>query len=510
MFQLDVALTNHGSWVVPATVSLSVLGGGSGGSFSGAGVLEFGDYSSATIANVGQLSLDGTVSVATLTNIVALEVGGHVSVGTLTNIGALVVRGTLTVTSSFTLPTQTTLDGTLIGTFTVPAGATLTVAGSDAVVDGGVTNNGTLVFSAPGDFVELVLQDASVLTNNGSISVAANVEGFIEPAGSGAGSVVNNAAGTVSLGSGSLFQLDVALTNSGKINVGTGSLSLSGDFQPASTATLAVTMSAAGHGSVSVGGTTKLAGKLAITTAAGYTPASGTSATILTTSGAQSGSFATVTGQTITASTGWKVNVAAPTVKLVVGALGPIPSAPTNVTAVPGNSTATVSWTAASGNGSAVTTYIVTPFLAGTAQTSMAFNSSATTETITGLTNAKSYTFKVAAENANGIGPQSAASSPIVVGSPVAPTGVTATAGSGQATLHWTAPAASNGSAISGYVVTPFLLGAAQPTITFNSTATTETATGLTAGKSYTFTVAAKNSSGIGPSSLPSNAVSPT
>ena len=43
----------------------------------------------------------------------------------------------------------------------------------------------------------------------------------------------------------------------------------------------------------------------------------------------------------------------------------------------------------------------------------------------------------------------------------------------------------------------------------FSSNATTQTFTGLTTGKSYTFTVAAINFRGVGPESAASNVVTP-
>ena len=55
-------------------------------------------------------------------------------------------------------------------------------------------------------------------------------------------------------------------------------------------------------------------------------------------------------------------------------------------------------------------------------------------------------------------------------------------------------------------MVTPYIAGVAQATQTFNTTATTETATGLTNGTAYTFTVAAINGVGTGTAS----AASPT
>ena len=53
--------------------------------------------------------------------------------------------------------------------------------------------------------------------------------------------------------------------------------------------------------------------------------------------------------------------------------------------------------------------YVVTPYIGFIVQPARTFNSAATSQTITGLTNATTYTFKVAAKNANGTGPQSVA-----------------------------------------------------------------------------------------------------
>jgi Domain of unknown function (DUF4082)/Fibronectin type III domain/Bacterial Ig domain len=95
---------------------------------------------------------------------------------------------------------------------------------------------------------------------------------------------------------------------------------------------------------------------------------------------------------------------------------------------------------------------------------------------------------------------------------PAAPTSVAATAGNGQATVTWTAPA-NGGSPLTSYTVTPLIAGIAQPnttTITGNPPATTATATGLTNGTTYTFTVTAANGIGTGPPSAASNAVTPT
>ena len=94
---------------------------------------------------------------------------------------------------------------------------------------------------------------------------------------------------------------------------------------------------------------------------------------------------------------------------------------------------------------------------------------------------------------------------------PGAPTGVSATAGNGSATVSWTAPG-NGGSAITSYTVTPYIGSAAQTpvTVTGSPPATSATVTGLTNGTSYTFTVSATNAVGTGPASSPSNAVTPS
>jgi hypothetical protein len=191
-----------------------------------------------------------------------------------------------------------------------------------------------------------------------------------------------------------------------------------------------------------------------------------------------------------------------------------VPGAPTGVTGTPGNGQIDLSWTApASNGGSAITGYTVTPFIGATAQTPVVFNSTATTQTITGLTNGTAYTFKVKATNAAGSGTDSAASSAITPVAPVttpgAPTGVTGTPGNGQVDLSWTAPASNGGSAITGYTVTPFIGATAQTPAVFNSTATTQTITGLSNGTAYTFKVKATNGVGSGADSAASGAITP-
>jgi hypothetical protein len=93
---------------------------------------------------------------------------------------------------------------------------------------------------------------------------------------------------------------------------------------------------------------------------------------------------------------------------------------------------------------------------------------------------------------------------------PGAPTNVVATAGNATATVTWTAPSSNGGSAITGYVVTPFIGGVAQSPTTSTGTGTSVTVPGLTNGTAYSFTVSATNAIGTGSASAQSNVVTPT
>ena len=189
------------------------------------------------------------------------------------------------------------------------------------------------------------------------------------------------------------------------------------------------------------------------------------------------------------------------------------PGQVTNVTGTTGYDSVSLNWSAPS-SGGAPTQYTITPYIGSTAQTPVTITGTPpiTATTVSGLQQGTPYTFTVTAGNPAGNGPASAATSSITPSGPMAPappTGVTAVPARGQAQVSWTAPP-NNGSAITGYTITPYIGGSAQTsTQVINGSATTANISGLTNGSAYTFTVSATNSLGTGIASAPSSAVTP-
>jgi hypothetical protein len=90
------------------------------------------------------------------------------------------------------------------------------------------------------------------------------------------------------------------------------------------------------------------------------------------------------------------------------------PAAPTGVSAQPASQSARVTWTVPAADGdSPITGYTVTPYVSGVAQSPVQAGASATSVTVSGLTNGTTYTFRVKATNAVGSSPESTASSAV-------------------------------------------------------------------------------------------------
>ncbi len=217
--------------------------------------------------------------------------------------------------------------------------------------------------------------------------------------------------------------------------------------------------------------------------------ANGTSYTFAVKANNVAGSSASVTTNAVTP-------VAPPPASTVSGV-------PTAVSAVAGNTQASVSFTAPANNGgSAITLYTVT---SSGGQTG---SGTASPIVVAGLTNGVAYTFTVTATNGVGNSASSAPSAAVTPFAPLtipgAPTMGSAVAGNAQAIVSFTPPA-NTGGGVASYTVTSTpgnrtATGAASPL----------TVTGLTNGVTYTFVVKATNAAGTSIASAASNAVTPT
>ncbi|HUR56486.1 MAG TPA: tail fiber protein, partial [Opitutaceae bacterium] len=254
----------------------------------------------------------------------------------------------------------------------------------------------------------------------------------------------------------------------------------------------------------------------------GVATAGDTQATVTFAAPASSGGAA-ITGYTATANPG--------------GATGTGASSPLTVTGLTNGVTYTFTVTATNSAGSgaasaasnAVTprgaqtitfanpggqTFGTTPTLTATASSTLAVTFTSSTPAVCTITAAGVLTFVASGTctiNADQAGnssflpaPQLPRSFTVNAATPGAPTIGVATAGDTQATVTFTAPAITGGSAITGYTATASPGGA-----TATGAGSPLTVTGLTNGTGYTFTVRATNIAGAGASSAPSNAVTP-
>jgi hypothetical protein len=187
---------------------------------------------------------------------------------------------------------------------------------------------------------------------------------------------------------------------------------------------------------------------------------------------------------------------ASPTVNVTPAAP---PGAPSIGTVTSGNGSASVAFTApASNGGSAITGYTATCTASG--QTTRTGTGASSPITVSNLTNGIQYQCNVKATNAAGTGAASADGAVTPLGPPGAPTALAATAGNAEATISFTAPASTGGSAITGYTVTCTASG--QTTRTATGAGSPLTVTTMTNGSLYTCTATATNAAGTGAASL--------
>jgi hypothetical protein len=192
-----------------------------------------------------------------------------------------------------------------------------------------------------------------------------------------------------------------------------------------------------------------------------------------------------------------------------------VPGMPTAVAGIRGNGQVQLSWTApVSNGGSGVTDYTI-QYSSNSGSSWQTFTdaaSSATSATVTGLTNGTGYLFRVASVNDVGTGLYSANSSAVTPATtPGTPTAVTGIRGNGQVQLSWTAPVSNGGSGVTDYTI-QYSSNSGSSWQTFTdaaSSATSATVTGLTNGTGYLFRVASVNDVGAGSFAATSSSITP-
>ncbi len=188
------------------------------------------------------------------------------------------------------------------------------------------------------------------------------------------------------------------------------------------------------------------------------------------------------------------------------------PAAPADLVAAAGPGQVSLSWTAST---SGATSYDV---YAGTTSAFQASTKLATVRgldyTATNLQNGTRYYFWVTAANGTGTSASSdlASATPSATTTPGAPVSLKATPGQGQVTLSWVAPASSGVSPVTSYNIyvgtTPAFRGGL-PRFVSMGEGTSYVVTGLSAGTTYYFEVAAVNAHGAGPASPVASAAPP-
>jgi len=179
-----------------------------------------------------------------------------------------------------------------------------------------------------------------------------------------------------------------------------------------------------------------------------------------------------------------------------------VPSAPSSLTATPGNARIYLTWTAPAFNGGApLTGYQITAKNLGSTPITTNVGASTTSYTLTGLQNGLEYSVTIVALNAMGSSPNLASPTTPTAG-PGSPTSLTVTPGAGSITPSWSAATPQ-----SGYPISEYVASATDGTNTFSCTTTTLTCTitGLSPSVSYSLSVVAIAADGTSdPAVLPS------
>jgi hypothetical protein len=180
--------------------------------------------------------------------------------------------------------------------------------------------------------------------------------------------------------------------------------------------------------------------------------------------------------------------------------------APSNVRATRGDHSAHVSWTPPTASVGGVTEYRVQAHRASNDAVVATTNTTATSVTVTGLTNGVKVYFTVATQVGPANGPESNRSNQVTpAGKPFAPTNLSASSLDSAIRLTWTRPS-DNGDPIRNYLVQ--IYSSSGSFLSERKVGSSpQKITGLTYGSSYYFTVKAQNGVGVGSASAASNTV---
>lgn len=173
------------------------------------------------------------------------------------------------------------------------------------------------------------------------------------------------------------------------------------------------------------------------------------------------------------------------------------PSAPTITSVTAGDQRLSVAFTAGAAGDRTITRYQYTTDDGATWVDAIGTSSPIV---LTGLTNGTTYSVKLRAVSAAGVGAASNAGSGKPVGYPSVPGNITATGASGSIVVNWTA-ADANGGVIQSYTATAFNAAAGGSTVqsctTSTGTATTCTIPGLNNGTTYYISVQTLTTGGL-------------
>ncbi len=191
-----------------------------------------------------------------------------------------------------------------------------------------------------------------------------------------------------------------------------------------------------------------------------------------------------------------------------------LPSVPGSLSAVRGNTAATLTWATPAFDGHAPISDHVIQYRKTSSPVWSTFQhvSSAATTVVTGLANRQAYVFRVAAVNALGQGSWSTQSSAVIpLPPPSAPGRPVGAAGNGVVSLRFAAPQATGGLRVTDYVIQYSANSGVSWTTAADSVSplTTATVRGLSNGTSYVFRVAAVTTGGTGAFSVSSAQVIP-